>query len=177
VVFARRGVAATGLGEVAIEAGISRTGFYHYYRDKDALVRDLAQELLAEEEQLFEEALAMPGAVDEKIAWLADAVVERFGAWARYGRPLLEIWLQESRRLRPLLRALRKALATLIKEGQKQGDVAQDLEPQETAALLVGLIDGLMLQVFIDPAGVPPSKAMRRALARTLRRVLTERAD
>ena len=172
-VFARRGVAATGLAEIATEAGISRTGVYHYYRDKDAVVRDLARELLAEEEQLFAEALSAPGAVDERIARLVDAVIERFAAWAHYGRPLLEIWAQDSRRLKPLLRALRHALASVIKEGQKKGDIARDLEPQETATLLVGLIDGLMLQVFIDPAGVPPSKAMRRTLALTLRRILS----
>jgi hypothetical protein len=34
------------------------------------------------------------------------------------------------------------------------------------------VIDGLMLQVFIDPAGVPRSKAMREALVVALRRIL-----
>ena len=136
-------------------------------------MRDLARELLAEEEQLFAEALSAPGAVDERIARLVDAVVERFAAWAHYGRPLLEIWAQDSRRLKPLLRTLRQSLASVIKEGQKKGDIARDLEPKETATLLVGLIDGLMLQVFIDPAGVPPSNAMRRTLAMTLRRILS----
>jgi AcrR family transcriptional regulator len=171
-VFARRGVGATGLAQVAAEAGTSRTGIYHYYPDKSALVRDLARELLAEEERLFEEALLAPGGAEERIARLADGVLGRFAAWAQYGRPLLEIWAQDTRRLRPLLRRLRRALVALIEEGQRQGEIATELAPDETAALLVGVIDGLMLQVFIDPAGVPASRAMRDALVATLGRIL-----
>jgi AcrR family transcriptional regulator len=177
VVFARRGIAGTGLGHVAAEAGISRTGIYHYYADKEALVRDLAKELLVEEERLFEQALRAPGDVKERVAHLADGVLDRFAEWAQAGRPMLEIWAQETRRLRPLLRRLRETLAALIAEGQQRGEIDKDLRPAETAALLIALIDGLMLQVLVDPAGVPPSKAMRNALAAALRRILhTERS-
>jgi AcrR family transcriptional regulator len=171
-VFARRGVGGTGLARIAAEAGISRTGVYHYYPDKETLVRDLARELLADEERFFEEALRAPGHIEARITRLADGVLERFAAWAEYGRPLLEIWAQEARRLRPLLERLREALAALIVEGQRSGEIARELAPQETAALLIALIDGLMLQVFIDPARVPPSRALRAALVATLRRIL-----
>ena len=170
--FARRGVAATGLAQIAAEAGISRTGLYHYYPDKDALVRDLARDLLAEEERLFEQALRVPGPADDRVERLADGVLEKFVAWAQYGRPLLEIWARETQRLRPLLRRLRETLAALIEEGQAAGEIAGHLPPVETAALLVGLIDGLMIQVFIDPESVRSSKAMREALVTALRRIL-----
>jgi AcrR family transcriptional regulator len=170
--FARRGVAATGLARIASEAGISRTGLYHYYPDKDALVRDLARDLLAEEERLFEQALRIPGPADDRIERLADGVLEKFVSWAHYGRPLLEIWARETQRLRPLLRRLRENLATLIEEGQAAGEIAGHLPPVETAALLIGLIDGLMIQVFVDPESVRSSKAMREALVTALRRIL-----
>lgn len=170
--FARRGVAATGLAQIASAAGISRTGLYHYYPDKDALVRDLARDLLAEEERLFELALSISGRADERVQRLADGVLEKFVSWAHYGRPLLEIWARETQRLRPLLRRLREKLAALIEEGQAAGEIAAHLPPVETAALLIGLIDGLMIQVFIDPESVRSSKAMRAALVTALRRIL-----
>ncbi|HEU4428364.1 MAG TPA: TetR/AcrR family transcriptional regulator [Myxococcota bacterium] len=175
-VFARRGVVGTGLAQVAAQAGVSRTGLYHYYPDKAALVRDLARELLEEEERLFQAALDAPGSVAERIERLADGVVERFAAWASFGRPLLEIWARDTRRMRPVLRRLRAALAALIADGQRRGEIARTLPPGETAALLVGLIDGLMLQVFIDPEGVPPSRAIRDSLAETLGRILQPRS-
>jgi AcrR family transcriptional regulator len=170
--FARRGVAATGLAQIASAAGISRTGLYHYYPDKDALVRDLARDLLAEEERLFELALSISGRADERVQRLADGVLEKFVSWAHYGRPLLEIWARETQRLRPLLRRLREKLAALIEEGQAAGEIAAHLPPVETAALLIGLVDGLMIQVFIDPESVRSSKAMRAALVTALRRIL-----
>lgn len=175
-VFGRRGVAGTGLAQVAVEAGISRTGLYHYYADKTALVRDLARELLEEEERLFVAALEAPASVAERIERLADSVLERFVAWADFGRPLLEIWARDGRRMRPVLRRLRATLATLIAEGQRRGEIARTLAPAETATLLVGLVDGLMLQVFIDPAGVPPSKAIRSSLAEALQKILQPRS-
>ena len=171
-VAARRGLAATGLARVAAEAGISRPALYHYYTDKNALLRDVARELLDEEERLFEVALARPGRVPERIGRLADAVVARFAAWAGSGRALLSTWAEDAARLRPLLRRLRSALAALIREGQGEGEIDPALHPEETAALLVGLIDGLMLQVFIDPRHVPATPRMRDALAGSLRRIL-----
>jgi AcrR family transcriptional regulator len=173
-VFARRGVAGTGLAQIAEQAGVSRTGVYHYYRDKEALVRDLAEELLAEEERLFAQALDAPGAVEDRIQRLADGVVERFAAWSEYGRPLLEVWAKESRRLRPLLRRLRDNLASLIRGAQQDGVIDRSLPPNETAALLVALIDGLMIQVFVDPRGIPPSPVMREALAEAIRSILLQ---
>ena len=170
--FARRGVAATGLAQIASQAGISRTGLYHYYPDKDALVRDLARDLLAEEERLFAQALRIPGPADERVERLADGVLEKFASWAHYGRPLLEIWARETQRLRPLLRRLRETLAALIEQGQAAGEIARHLPPVETAALLIGLIDGLMIQVFIDPESVRSSRAMREALVTALRGIL-----
>ena len=176
-VFARRGVAGTGLAQIAAQVGVSRTGLYHYYPDKATLVRDLARELLEEEERMFQAALEAPGSVAERIERLADGVVDRFVAWASFGRPLLEIWARDTRRMRPVLRRLRAALAALIADGQRRGEIARTLAPDETAALLIGLIDGLMLQVFIDPAGVPPSRAIRDSLAETLGRILRPRSS
>jgi AcrR family transcriptional regulator len=173
--FARGGVASGGLGRIAEQAGISRTGIYHYYPNKDALVRDLARELLAEEEVLFERALSGTGAVDDRIVALVDTMTQRFFSWSEYGQPLLEIWASEARRLRPLLRRLRRQLAALIKEGKARGDIATDLVPMETATMLVALMDGLMFQVFIDPTGVPHSKQLRRALKQMLHVLISRR--
>jgi AcrR family transcriptional regulator len=171
-VFARRGLKGTGLAHVAAEVGMSRAGMYHYYADKHALVRDLGRELLAEEERLFAEALSASGTVVERIERLAGAVVERFAAWADVGRVLLEVWATDAQRLRPLLRRLRSNLATLIRDGQRRGEIDATLAPLETAAVLIGAIDGLMLQVLIDPQQVPPTAAVRRALAAALHRIL-----
>ena len=60
----------------------------------------------------------------------------------------------------------------LIRAGQRRGEIDAALAPVETAAVLIGTIDGLMLQVLIDPKGLPPTSEIRRTLAAALRRIL-----
>ena len=61
-VFARRGVAGTGLTHVAQAAGMGRSSLYHYYPDKAALMRDLLCEVMGEEESFFAAAGAVAAA-------------------------------------------------------------------------------------------------------------------
>ena len=171
-VFARRGLAGTALGYVAAEAGISRASLYHYYTDKAALIDDVAQHLLKEEAEIFASAAQAQGPVRQRLLALSEAVIARFDQWAGLGRPLLEIWARNADALRPLLHGLRTSLAKLIAEGQRQGEVDPDLDPLATAAVMIGLIDGLMLQVFVDPHGAPSGAQMHKALAQALERVL-----
>ena len=171
-VFARRGLARTGLTHVAKAAGVSRPTLYHYFADKKALVRDLAAELLEEEEQLFAQALAAPGPIVTRLERLADAVVDRFGAWADHGGALLEAWAEDPNSVRAVLRQVRADLAAMIRQAQRAKEIAPGARPEDIALLIIGLIDGLMIQVFLDPKGVPPTQATKRALRDALQRLL-----
>lgn len=171
-VFARRGLSQTGLAHVASAAGVSRPTLYHYFADKQALVRDLAAELLEEEERLFAQALAASGPIVGRLERLAEAVVDRFGAWAHHGGALLEAWADDPRGVRTLLRRVRSDLASMIGEAQRAKAIASGARPEELALMIIGLIDGLMLQVLLDPKGVPPTRATKRALRDALVRVL-----
>ncbi len=68
-VFSRRGLAGTGLAQVADAAGMGRSSLYHYYPDKESLVRDLIRDLLAAEESLFERASFVRSSGASAIAW------------------------------------------------------------------------------------------------------------
>lgn len=171
-VFARRGLSGTGLTHVASAAGVSRATLYHYFADKQALVQDLAAELLEEEERLFAQALAAPGPIVTRLERLADAVVDRFAAWADHGGALLEAWARDPRSVRALLRQLRSDLTAMIRQAQRANEIAAGPPPEELALMIIGLIDGLMLQVFLDPKAVPPTRATQRALRDVLQRVL-----
>lgn len=171
-VFARRGLAGTGLEHVASAAGISRPTLYHYFTDKQALVQDLAAELLDEEERLFAQALAAPGPLVTRIERLANAIVDRFAPWADHGGALLEAWVADPRKIRALLRQVRSDLAAMIRQGRRSKEIAAGPPPEEVALMIIGLIDGLMLQVFLDPKGVPATQSTKRALRDALVRIL-----
>ena len=171
-VFSKRGLIGTGLAHVAAAAGTSRANLYNYYPDQAALVRDLADELLAEEDALFLAALEEEGGPLERIERLTGAVTELFERWANVGPLLLQIWANEPRRVRPALRGVRKVLAGLIREGQRQGEIHRRVTPELAAAVVVALIDGVLLQFFIDPRAFPEPGALRRALVHSVHRTL-----
>jgi AcrR family transcriptional regulator len=171
-VFSEHGIQRTGLARVAAAAGMGRSNLYHYYPDKAALVRDLAESLLAQEEALFREALAGDGPAHERILGLVRSVALLFEPRVGFGRLLLEIWISDAPRVRRSLRRVRTSLAELIRIGQTDGEIDPALDPAATAVLLVGLIDGLMIQLFLDPKGLGDPGVLRRAFLTAVRSLL-----
>ena len=171
-VFARRGVAATGLAQVAEAAGMGRSSLYHYYPDRTALVRDLLRDLLAEEEALFVGVASGEGSPMARLERLAAGMPALFGEWAMVGRLLLELRSSDARLFRPYLRRMRDALAALIGEGQRVGEMDPELDPRLASATLIGVIDGILLQIIVDPAGFADRGALLEGLTRAMRKMV-----
>ncbi len=170
-VFARRGLTATGLTHVARVAGMGRTSLYHYYPDKQALLRDLVAEALEEERALFRRCLGGEDSVAMRLQRLVDACVELFDAWASLGRLFLDLRLAEAPRFRGFFREIRDELAGVLRSGQARGEVTEELVPSLAAATLIGAIDGLLIQHFLDKDAFDP-EALRRELGRIAQRMI-----
>lgn len=169
-VFARRGVRGTGLSHVARELGMGRSSLYHYYADKDALLRDLVRSTLEQERALFRECLRAPGTALERVQRLVDALLATFEDWAAVGRMQIEFRVRDGR-FRRFFREIRGELATALEQGQTRDEIDRALDPQLAAATLIGAIDGLLLQYFID-AKAFDLDALALELRRLVARVL-----
>jgi len=172
LVFARRGVAGTGLAHVADAAGMGRSSLYHYYPDKEALLRDLVRDLLAEEERLFDAALDGHGSALARIDRLGAELTGVFDEWVSAGRLLSELRTRWAGLFRPFFRRVRRRLARLIAEGQRDGEIDRSLDPELAAAVAIGAIDGVLLQVLVDPRALSASGALRDTLVRALHKAL-----
>ncbi len=170
--FAARGVAGTGLSHVAQEAGMGRSSLYHYYPDKQSLVRDLVQDLVRDEELLFAGALRGQGSALERIERLAWALPSVFAELSRLGTMIFDLWSRDAARFRPLFRQMRGDLAALIQQGQDAGEIEASLDADLTAAVVIGAIDGLLLQHLIDPHAFASFDAMADAVATIFVRAL-----
>lgn len=170
-VFARRGVPGTGLAHVARAAGMGRSSLYHYYPDKQALVRDLIAETLAGERALFHACLRGEGAVLARIERLMDGCVALFDEWASLGRLFIDLRLRDAVGFRRFFREIRDEFASVLREGQRSGQVAADVDPLLAGATLIGAIDGLLFQHFLDSKAFDPG-ALRRELRRIAQRVI-----
>ncbi len=165
-VFARQGVRGTGLAHVARAAGMGRSSLYHYYPDKEALLRDLVADTLASERALFASCLRGEGSVAERVALLIDGCVALFDSWAELGRLFLDLRLRDAEGFRDFFREIRAELEAVLSEGQARGEVAAEVDPLLAGAALIGAIDGLLIQHFLD------SEAFDRdTLRRELRRI------
>lgn len=170
-VFARRGLAGTGLAHVARAARMGRSSLYHYYPDKDALLRDMVADQLAEERALFHACLRSEGTVAERVQRLVDGCVALFDEWAALGRLFIDLRLRDVAGFRVFFREIRAELADVLREGQARGEVTAELDAQLAGAALIGAIDGLLIQHFIDTDALDPD-ALRRELARIVQRVI-----
>jgi len=171
-VFSERGLARAGLAHVAAAVGMGRSSLYHYYPTKDSLVRDLARELLRREEALFEAALRGAGPPLDRIVQLSRLLAALFGRFASEGRLLLELWASEPRRVRPVLVRVREHLATLIREGQRSAEIDSSLDPHLAAGLVIGMLDGVLIQSFLDPNAFADLDALADAVTHAVRRML-----
>ena len=170
-VFARRGVRGTGLTHVADALGVGRSSLYHYYPDKRTLVADMLREMLAEEEALFDALLRAEGSPLGRLEGFFREQLAMFDAWSAMAPLLFELRSSESRRLRPFFRRIRGKLATLLREAQANGEVDSAIDPFLASASAIALIDGLLLQYFVEP-GAFERDAMADALVRGVRRAV-----
>ena len=149
-VFARRGVAGTGLAHVAEAAGMGRSSLYHYYPDKPTLLRDLVKQLLDDELAVFVAVLRGDGTPGERVERLARGMVALFDEYSASFRMVFDLRLRDAGRFRLFFRKIRKELAAVIAEGQAQGEFDAALDPALAASTLIGAIDGLLFQHFAD---------------------------
>jgi len=172
-VFTQRGVAGTGLTHVAEVAGMGRSSLYHYYPDKQSLLRDLVKQTLVEEREVFEEVLRGEGAPQERVERLVRVLVSLFDEYAGAVRMMSDLRLLDAAPFRSFFRKVRSELAAVIADGQARGDFDPDLDPGLSAATLIGAIDGLLFQHFADGRAFATLDGLADAVARFARKALS----
>jgi len=163
---------AARLTHVADAVGMARSSLYHYYPDKEALVRDLVTELLADEEAVFASVEGGEGAHLARIETLIRTMIGMLKPWSAVGRVLLELRANETRRFRGLFRRIRGYLGTAIEDGQRDGEIASDIDPSLAAATLIAMFDGLFLQYLVEAAAFPDDHEIADEVVRYARKML-----
>jgi AcrR family transcriptional regulator len=172
-VFAKRGVRGTGLGHVADAVGMGRSSLYHYYPDKESLLADMIGEMLDQEREVFRSCLAGPAPALERIERLVRACADLFPDWAAFGRTTLELRLEDMKQLRRFFRITRRELGEVIALGQRDGSLASEQEPEVLASILIGSIDGVLLQYFLDPNSFPSPAELADSFVEAARKLVT----
>jgi TetR/AcrR family transcriptional regulator, transcriptional repressor of bet genes len=147
---AREGIEAATIRRIAAEAGFSTTAITSYFADKQELLAWAFEVLASEGERRFEEALAgdpsdILGPLLTMVPW-CPVNVRR---WKAY----LAFWDQGARdaELAALLAQSTDAGLSFVQTLLRRKS-ARHADPETAARLLNALIQGLALQMLVDPA-------------------------
>lgn len=162
--FARTGFHRTSMHDIIAEAGLSPGGVYRYFASKDELISAISVESIDRVGAVVDASL-------DRQSELADALGDALEALSSTGpgsarvRLAVQVWAETLRdeRLAETMQAavgrLTAALARRVVDGQRTGDFPQGIDPDATARVLLGIVQGFILQRAWDPGLRPDAYA------------------
>jgi AcrR family transcriptional regulator len=147
-VFARKGLQATTIADIATAAQVSHGLIYHYFASKEEIFRQLIARTMQGLEHLFREAHTREGSVAGRLGWLINEMVEgtkdSLDDWLLVQQTMLnEAVPSDVRDLvlngQPVVLDL---LSDLLRSGQASGEIVPG-DPHQLAALLLSCIQGI----------------------------------
>lgn len=156
--FAREGFHRTTMQDIVGETGLSAGAIYRYFRSKEDIVAAIAAEHHAAEAAAFAE-VGTSDDVEGALRRLVHASLGRLAdpAEQRWRRVTVQVWGEALRNDR-VMGIVRSGLdepvailAALIRRGQRDGRLPQELDPDGAARVCASIFQGLVLQQAWDP--------------------------
>ena len=144
--FLRDGFRGASISDICAEAQMSPGHLYHYFKSKEAIVRDLTELHLQRVASRFEEMTAKTNVLE---AFLSEIDVWRKKKAKRNPALICEVVAEASRNpaiaeiLQRRTQALRDILAGFLREGQQRRQIDRRLDPDLTAAVVLSLVDAI----------------------------------
>jgi AcrR family transcriptional regulator len=154
-VFARKGLAATKISDIAAASDVSYGLVYHYFPSKEAVFATIVEGALRGTLALTAAALAREGTPWERLAWLCEEMLTGVRDDPEYYLVILQAMTSEAMpaEVRAILaRAsprIFEDLRALIRQGQEAGQVVAG-DPAELAITYTSLISGLSVSRFVE---------------------------
>jgi len=152
--FARDGFRGASISEICTEANISPGHLYHYFENKEAIVRAMIEAAISDADT----QLGLLSPSDDPIALLVSRVQSGRTRQRDANHFLLFDMLAEAghnpaiaKLLRDHNRAMRSRLAALLRRGQDNGQIDGSLDPDLAASVLISAIDGVKTTNIRDP--------------------------
>jgi len=149
-VFARKGLAATRISDIAADAHVSQGLVYHYFSTKEALFAEIVEGALRETARLTASALQRPGSAWQRLEYLCGQMLDGVHDDPEYVLVIVQAYTSEAapEQARTALaeygqRTFADIVALLV-AGQAEGSVASG-SPVDLALALTACIQGLAL--------------------------------
>ena len=163
--FAERGFYRTRVSDIARRAGVADGTIYLYFRSKDDILFEVFEVRMEEILSELSAAVATRAGPVEKLRVFAElyvSLVERDEALAE----VLTIELRQSEKfIREYdnrgFQMLLDLLASIVREGQKAGEIRDGISPRLAARALFGALDEISLWGVLKQGRFDPARAAR----------------
>ena len=159
-VFSEKGMVKAKMADIALEAGIGKGTIYEYFRSKEEVFASGFQMFFQGMENQIESALSSTTDPVEQLKLLINL---SFKSFLQHGSDLamimMDFWAEGIRNkdekilnsidLRQIYHEFRIMIQSIINNGIEQG-VFRQVDTHNVAALLIGALDGIMLQWIMD---------------------------
>lgn len=159
-VFARKGLAAAKVSDIAAEAGLSHGLVYHYFGSKDQLFTELVKIAVHYSSATVVQAVQKTGRPWDRIRWMTDVINGVTGNGAYFFLIMLQALTLEDLPKEAKQLALEggespiQLMVPLIIEAQQAGQVVQD-DPVRLAVAYFALLNGLALARITSLTEIP----------------------
>jgi len=157
--FSKFGYEGTGIADICKEANISKGAFYHHFNSKQTVFLTLLNNWLNELDFSMQEARGSDYSVPEDLVNMAGIIKKVFEAAGGRFSMFLEFWIQSNRKpeiwettVSPY-RRYQEMFSSIIKKGIEEKSIAEEINPDSVAKVIIALALGLLLQAFFDPRG------------------------
>ncbi len=154
--FSRQGYDRTSFREVARATGLTQAGLLHHFGSKEELFVEVLRRRDARNEGRYDVDRGQPLTVEGLISVVGNNADEP-GLVRLYVAMSSESTDAESDAREFFEQRFRKLIAGIaddVREKQKAGEIASDLDPEVVASLLIAAADGLQIQWLLDPEGI-----------------------
>jgi AcrR family transcriptional regulator len=160
-VFARRGIDAASLEEVAAEAGLTKGAIYSNFAGKADLVEAVVESNLRSNLDVGLAAVAASGSMPQRAQALGDELTRAIAGQHEWHLLFLELWQRAVRAedrdgtLMDHRRELHDTITTAIATLAEQTGTDLPLPPERLATVLLALWHGFSMEQQINPEHVP----------------------
>jgi len=168
--FARKGFSVS-ISQIASAAGLSQGLLYHHFQSKEALIAELARQMVVFLKQIMKDSAKVDVCAAIKIKRITDVMCDMFSdnqAGIDYfmfmaqigmsGFPIKELVYDVHGLTNP-----NEALTQIISEGQSEGSVIHG-EPEQLAMAYWAMLQGLCCYVLMDMPISPKPEMLLRIL-------------
>ena len=159
-VFAEKGLSNSTIKEIADKAGIGKGTIYEYFKDKNEIIHssffyfqklfefDMENILLSEENGASKLKSLMISILSIIKSENKDYLDLMFDFWAEGIKGHEKgVMLAE---MNKFYKSYRKLFEDVLREGIEDGSIRKDIDPFETSSIIIGTMDGIMVQWILD---------------------------